>query len=47
MVEKSLFEILNETYWSECDNAYLRKDEYCQKCKNEFIACVCMQEDDE
>ena len=45
--KQQLLDILNDTFWFQPDGSAVRKDESCEKCKNELVACVCMAVDDE
>lgn len=39
-----LLNLVNEEFFFLEDGKALRRDEYCSKCKNEWVACVCMSE---
>lgn len=39
--KKQLLNIVNEKFFFLKDGTPLRRDEFCDKCKNELVACVC------
>lgn len=44
--KKELLDLWNGIFWVKPDSDPVRKDESCSICKNELVACVCMEEDD-
>lgn len=40
---KQFLDTLNDTFWFQPDGTAVRKDDSCHTCKNELVACVCLE----